>query len=740
MRYRMDSYNELISQLDRKNRLENQESFTLATQCANLLLGNETDIALARKIIIHVLNILPQISESTYTIWADMVEAVGFYPYLEKNNQSMKLQSLSAEIRQKASLSDYLPNTYLHEDQRKLSKLLLSGQNVIASAPTSFGKSLLIEELIASQKYRNIVVIQPTLALLDETRLKLKKYSNYYKIIVRTSQQPSEEKGNLFLLTAERVMEYNPLPTIDLLIIDEFYKLSLRRIDERADILNNAFLKIVNKFHSKFYFLGPNIDGITPGFAQKYNAVFYKSNFSLVDCHVVDLSSSFDKGTSQRTLDKQKMVQLCALLDQLENEQTLVYCATPARARRFAKEYLEYLRMRGVQPNTQLPLIDWINKNVNRNWSLSNELKYGIAIHDGSLQKHIGASIINYFNTGQLRCIFCTSTIIEGVNTSAKNVVIFDNKKGGKDIDFFDYSNIVGRSGRMMEHYIGNIYNFVPIPQEEKTIIDIPFFEQDKDILTDEILVNIEKQDVQRQVLARYNKLNEIQPALMDIIKKNGTNINGQMNIYYALERDVRTAQYANIAWTQMPSWDNLIYILGLAENNVFDFNGEHMIRSSKQLARYVHMYRKHQHIMSIVKDIYLSKIKQLKAPTYSQKLLHLDNAIESGFHLYRRWFLFTVPKAFRVIDSLQRYVCAEHGKKAGSYSYFVQQLENDFVRENLSILVEYGVPSDTVRKIEQQIPSNLDEDGVIGYIKSNKNSIYNSLSQYEVDRLNFAL
>ena len=240
----MDSYNELISQLDRKNRLENQESFTLATQCANLLLGNETDIALARKIIIHVLNILPQISESTYTIWADMVEAVGFYPYLEKNNQSMKLQSLSAEIRQKASLSDYLPNTYLHEDQRKLSKLLLSGQNVIASAPTSFGKSLLIEELIASQKYRNIVVIQPTLALLDETRLKLKKYSNYYKIIVRTSQQPSEEKGNLFLLTAERVMEYNPLPTIDLLIIDEFYKLSLRRIDERADILNLSLIHI----------------------------------------------------------------------------------------------------------------------------------------------------------------------------------------------------------------------------------------------------------------------------------------------------------------------------------------------------------------------------------------------------------------------------------------------------------------------------------------------------------------
>jgi len=56
------------------------------------------------------------------------------------------------------------------------------------------------------------MIIQPTLALLDETRKKFKKYSTDYKIIVRTSQEPSENKGNLFLLTAERVMEYQELP------------------------------------------------------------------------------------------------------------------------------------------------------------------------------------------------------------------------------------------------------------------------------------------------------------------------------------------------------------------------------------------------------------------------------------------------------------------------------------------------------------------------------------------------
>jgi predicted GTPase len=52
----------------------------------------------------------------------------------------------------------------------------------------------LIEEMIASGKYKNIVVIQPTLALLDETRRKMKKYSSEYKIIIRTSQEATTEK------------------------------------------------------------------------------------------------------------------------------------------------------------------------------------------------------------------------------------------------------------------------------------------------------------------------------------------------------------------------------------------------------------------------------------------------------------------------------------------------------------------------------------------------------------------
>lgn len=567
--------------------------------------------------------------------------------------------------------------------------------------------------------------------------MKLKKYADEYKIIVRTSQPYSEEKRNLFLLTAERVMEYEPLPPIDFLIIDEFYKLSLRRKDDRADTLNNAFLKVVNKFHPRFYFLGPNIDGITEGFAEKYNAIFYKSDFSLVDCDVIDKSYLIDWSKSDKQIDKAKIEILCELLSEMRNEQTLIYCSTPARARRMAKTYLEYLQKKGQEKDKRLPLVEWINKNISSEWSLAKELQYGIAIHDGSLQKHIGASIIKYFNEGMLNCIFCTSTIIEGVNTSAKNVILFDEKKGGCEIDFFDYSNIKGRSGRMMEHYVGRIFNFCHIPTQESIVIDIPFYEQDPEILTNEILVNIKKGDVKPQVKNRYDQINALPEDLLSIIKQNGVSINGQIRIYNKLIEDFKTeGALQNIRWSQLPTWDQMYYVLQIAENNLFDFDDKRGIFSVKQLARYLNMYRMKKNIIDIVNDIYNGKISKVKTLTDERKSKYYDEAVETAFHIYRHWFQFTVPKAFRVVDSIQRLICEKRNIKPGSYSFFVQQLENDFIRKNLSILVEFGIPSNAVRRLERVISANLSEDEVVNFIKENRDYIKKHLLPYESERL----
>ncbi len=97
-------------------------------------------------------------------------------------------------------------------------------------------------------------------------------------------------------------------------------------------------------------------------------------------------------------------------------------------------------------------------------------------------------------------------------------------------------------------------------------------------------------------------------------------------------------------------------------------------------------------------------------------------------------------PKALRVVDSLQRYVCERNHVKAGSYSFYVQQLENDFVPERLSILLEYGIPSSTIIAIQSMIPHSLNDDSLIEYIKRHKQELSISLMRYEIERLEYSL
>ena len=107
------------------------------------------------------------------------------------------------------------------------------------------------------------------------------------------------------------------------------------------------------------------------------------------------------------------------------------------------------------------------------------------------------------------------------------------------------------------------------------------------------------------------------------------------------------------------------------------------------------------------------------------------DNAVEYVFRIHRTWFQYVIPKALRVIDSLQRYVLEKEHLPVGSYSYYVQELESDFLPSNLTILIEYGLPASTVRKISSFIPKEMTEDDVLLYVKMHP-YIYKHLSYYE--------
>ena len=134
---------DILLNIEKKLAFNFEETFSLYKIVSEFIIQDEI---LAQKLIVNILDSKNKFDNSLNDILTDLIEAVGFYPYLEK--EKLKLDSTDSLIRQVYHHSDFL-NKYFHEDQKHLLSLLKTDKNVIVSAPTSFGKSLLIEEIIA---------------------------------------------------------------------------------------------------------------------------------------------------------------------------------------------------------------------------------------------------------------------------------------------------------------------------------------------------------------------------------------------------------------------------------------------------------------------------------------------------------------------------------------------------------------------------------------------------------------
>ncbi len=715
----MNRVGDALERITGRDVLSWNESFSLSKMCGSLLNGSEDECESARLLLIRALDNWAVIPQEHHSLWIDLIEAAGFYPYLAKEHQIPLMSSTAQIIRSEYHLSKGFDGVYFHEEQKIAADLLASGKNLIVSAPTSFGKSLLIHEVVASGRFNNIVIIQPTLALIDETRKKILEYAADYKIISRTTQSRSDGK-NIFLFTAERVMEYQNFPeAIDFFVIDEFYKLSYSRNDERVDALNNAAYKLLNIGAPQFYLLGPNIDNVSEEFLSRYNAVFMKTKYSLVDSESVDHFSKVYANDEER---EQELFQL--LSKAFKNDgQTIIYCSSPFRARKLATAYMMYLQSGEDVHAEDVPVCKWMEEYIHPDWSLIECIRHGIGVHDASLPRHISTTIIDLFNEGKIKWLFCTSTIIEGVNTTARDVVYFDNKKGNGEVDFFDYSNIKGRAGRMMVHYVGNIYNFCKPPEIKEISVDIPFVDQTN--ISDELLINLDKSDVKETTSDQYRKLERIPPALRKAIAKNGLSVQGQLEILDQLYAGLRdNNKRPLIIWHgASPSYDQIAYIFELCWPK-FRRKNDGFVLSHKQLAYFLSIYTQ-----GGVKNMVTKLVTEGKP---------VDRAIKDVLGFQRYWIEYTIPKWISVVNELQALASSEQGMLPGNYSVYIKKVENDFVSENIAHLIEMGVPRSALDKL-QPVLRNVGEDDISRFISQNPNST-NSLLPYEKAKLFQAL
>jgi hypothetical protein len=610
---------------------------------------------------------------------------VGLFPYLDP-----EALGLADRLAYECHRPDNLDDRVLHAPQARIYRSLIGGTSVVLSAPTSFGKSLVIDAVIASGRFKNIIIVVPTIALIDETRRRLSRFRDQYKILTHSFQHRGER--NVYVMTQERVLELE-IEEVDFFVIDEFYKLSPpanAAEQERCALLNQAFYRLVKRC-KRFYMLGPGIEAISPDFKGRLECEFLHENYQTVasDVHMVAVGDD----------ELETLKQLCGTLD----GPTIVFCRSPDRT----SDVAEVLRGIGNPPPSSVEdAANWIGDHYHPDWDFVTALRHGIGVHHGRIPRSIAQYVVRAFNAGDLNFLVCTSTLIEGVNTKAKNIVVLDNKISRSRYDLFTFNNIRGRSGRMFQHFVGHVYVFHQPPQGDLPVVDVPAITQ-SDAASDALLLQLdpaELTDRSKQRLSRF----ENQLLSINTLRQNaGIDPTKQLALAQTLLGDA--ASYARrLAWSGNPSWPELQLVCELIWNH---FDGitfaQQSIRSPIPLAAMLMRLSDRDSMRDMI-------TAQLQYNNHDP-----NQAVRAALDFLRLWAAFHFPRLLRALNLIARDVFEPRRLPVGDYSAYATRVENLFLEPALIALDEYGIPLPLARRIHRYFGNERDFDKLIERLRA---------------------
>lgn len=459
------------------------------------------------------------------------------------------LLSLSSIINQAELYND---GKFLHKYQKQILECFKDNQQnrFLLTAPTSFGKTYIVYEIIKKMKiYKNILLIFPSISLLAENYLKIKTYDFFknYKIYTLSEEEFNENDNKIFIYTPERYLSFldkNPGICFDFAFVDELYKidngftLDEKEVENERDVSYRIALENICKMSEDILLAGPYMGLPDTMSEQKRSLLEFAKQNSFVflqynDFEIVDKQYYNIQGKKSYKIDgmdiiignvstQEKILKLINCFS-AHNENTIVYCASRAQTERYAKYVSSNLNHIISKSNNDIEkryqlFIEHIEDVFGDDWCVLKALKARVGIHHGLVPKYIQKEIIYLFNHNAINALFSTTTITEGVNTNAKNIIITSSKKGGKPLKQFDAKNIAGRAGRFLEHYVGRVIDlnnkFEDIVKSSQEIIEHKNYdlnskkdEVDYQITKDEYLSQDDKAKL-NSILLKIEQLN----------------------------------------------------------------------------------------------------------------------------------------------------------------------------------------------------------------------------------------
>lgn len=378
--------------------------------------------------------------------------------------------------------------------QKDLWQKLNSNSNLSISAPTSAGKSFIIKQFIKNnqspERQGNYIYIVPSRALINQVSEEFRK--DFGEMIeIRTSFLEAPEVENkrnyLYVLTAERCLKllehaYNNDLKVNLIFTDEIQNIE----DEngRGTILEFVLTELALLFpQAQIIIAGPNIINNE----KLFDDIFKIKSLSAK----TELSPVFQIKTVIRPLENESLQIIIkslpqknfihsfenigfdlekrlkrgigyALADLVEyfapKQSNIIFCPRSDYAEVWARKSIKENIENEVIDNDTNQLIEFLIDEVHPDYFLINCLKQKMAFHHSKLPDIVRKEIEDGFLEGRITQLFCTSTLIEGVNLPASNLFIVSPKISNEPLSDFKFGNLIGRAGRLKDSLYGTIY------------------------------------------------------------------------------------------------------------------------------------------------------------------------------------------------------------------------------------------------------------------------------------------
>ena len=665
----------------------------------------------------------------------------------------------------------------------------LEQKRILVSAPTSFGKTFLLREIIFlnRERYRNILLLFPTIALLNENTESvnqlIQELKLEYKIINNVYSGIEDTEKHIFILTPERALKLladNGNLSIDFFFFDEVYKIDEDfdrnedsnekegEEDVKQDNGNRAkafriVLYLLAKSVKEYYLAGPylNLNQVKKGMQ-----IFLKDN------NITPIQIEFEP-TSRIEIDAWKMnsIEYHPVLGEIKKQlyahagpstkekvqgimkylqenrlgQAIFYCSTPSNSMKYTRDIIEAF---SEEKEKKIPydFIEHLKKKYNVKigkskdstmyWSLVQALENGIGIHHGKFPKYVQNEVLRLFNNGDFDYLFCTSTIIEGVNTNAKNVVIINNSVGNTTMTAFALKNIKGRAGRYYHHAMGRVFYTDSKQRQIENADDMQLNFQTYD--THPIL-NADIDNASLDDLAEENR--NIKVEREEKFNRNllPDNVFIKNRLY---PRDVQEKYLNYVMQTNVfrkfagliGNSSNIRYFLANKVINVIleTFEETQILDTNKAKVYYSVVSTYSQNGTIGILQYHIGKLQENNS-MFEEKI---DSAYIKAFEQIRNIVEYEIPKLLCLFESLFQ----QAGKLLGynmddfNLSSVIRFFELGITTELGLFLVEFGFPTDTIRALENKYPS-IGKMGALEaatFLSNNQRAMYSVMDAYE--------